>query len=56
MPLNMIAGYWEEKRREEWLKGVQEECRKEAVELAGGEDGIVYMEFEGIVGTGRKPQ
>lgn len=55
MPLNMIAGFWPEETRMETLKAVQEELRKVAAEDAGGEEETYYVEFEGIVGVGRKP-
>lgn len=54
MPLNMIAMYWEEGKREQIVKDVKAEMRKIVVEEAGGEDGQMYMDMEGIVGVGWK--
>lgn len=52
--LGILSQQWPEEKREGWLKEVNERMRAIIVEQAGGEDGTVFWEFEGIVGVGVK--
>lgn len=52
--LGMLSKQWSEDVRERWLKEVAETMKGILIEQAGGADRHVFMEFEGIVGVGRK--
>ncbi|KAF2677353.1 S-adenosyl-L-methionine-dependent methyltransferase [Lentithecium fluviatile CBS 122367] len=54
LPLQMVAGAWEEGERAALVKEVGDSVRRIASEEAGGEGETVWMEFEGIVGFGWK--
>lgn len=55
MMLQQFSGFWPEAEREESMKRASEALLKQVTEEAGGMDKHVYLTFNGIVGTGRKP-
>lgn len=56
MPLQLFAAGWDEGKKHQLVKDVTGELRKTAAEHAGGEDKHFFMDFEAIVGTGRKAE
>ena len=54
MPLNLVKTFWEEERRAQWEKQVNELMLEECVTAAGGEDKEVKLEFEANVAWGWK--
>ncbi|KAJ4351989.1 uncharacterized protein N0V89_007335 [Didymosphaeria variabile] len=54
MPMTIVSGHWKESNRQETLKEVMSELKKVMIEEAGGEEGMCYMQMEGIVGVGWK--
>ena len=55
-PLMIVKTFWEESKREEWLKELNELIYKEIVDQAGGEDHPVGMDFGGIIAWGWKKE
>ncbi|KAF1846081.1 S-adenosyl-L-methionine-dependent methyltransferase [Cucurbitaria berberidis CBS 394.84] len=52
--LQMVGAYWEEGKREEWLKELNGIMLEESAKDAGGEEEQVTLEFDGIAGWGWK--
>ncbi|KAF2644410.1 S-adenosyl-L-methionine-dependent methyltransferase [Massarina eburnea CBS 473.64] len=55
MLMGLIASFWEENKRADLTQKVLRELKK-VVEEEIGRDGRFVLEFEGIVGVGRKPE
>ena len=49
LPLMIVKGFWLEEKQDGWMKELNEVMYKEVVKVAGGEDGVVEMEFEAIL-------
>jgi hypothetical protein len=54
-PLTMTKSFWPEDKQDTYFKQLIEIMNREVVQMAGGEDKEVEMEFEGLVGWGWKP-
>ena len=53
-PLKLVTEYWEESKRETWLRELNEIMLQEAITGAGGKDEPMRMEMDGNVGWGWK--
>jgi hypothetical protein len=53
-PLRMVMGFWEDLRREGLLEELNEVMLREVTKDAGGEEGVVKMEFVANVAWGWK--